>query len=162
MKPMLAWYAGLNERERRFVAAGAVLVGALLLVGGLLLPLHSAASAAVRRSESRRQDLEWMRLNAPEIRAGASQLRGQSAEPPVVLVDRTGREAGLTASLRGTQPSGATGVRVQLESAPFDTLMIWLGTLTQRYGLAVESITVDRAAKPGTVNASVTLTQPKR
>ena len=43
---------------------------------------------------------------------------------------------------------------------PSTRLMIWLATLDQRYGLAVESITVDRAAQPGTVNANVTFTPP--
>jgi len=74
----------------------------------------------------------------------------------VVLVDRVGREAGLGAAMRGTQPSG-TGVRVQLEAAPFDTLVTWLATLEERHGLAIESISVDRAARPGLVNANITL-----
>jgi general secretion pathway protein M len=76
-----------------------------------------------------------------------------------VLVDRVGHESGLGDALRGTQPSGVTGVRVQLEAAPFDTLMQWLATLEQRYGLAIESITIDRTAQAGVVNASVTLSQ---
>jgi type II secretory pathway component PulM len=79
----------------------------------------------------------------------------------VVLVDRVGREAGLAGALRGTQPNG-TGVRVQLEGAPFDTLITWLATLDEHYGLAIESITVDRAARPGVVNASITFTQSGR
>jgi len=79
----------------------------------------------------------------------------------VVLVDRVGREAGLGSALRGTQPNG-TGVRVQLEAASFDTLVSWLATLDERYGLAIESITVDRTPQPGTVNASITFSQPRR
>jgi len=79
----------------------------------------------------------------------------------VVLVDRVAREAGLASALRGTQPSG-TGVRVQLEAAPFDTLVSWLATLDERHGLAIETITVDRTAQPGMVNASITFTQPRR
>jgi type II secretory pathway component PulM len=102
-----------------------------------------------------------MRVNAPEIQAGAAALRSDTGEPPVVLVDRVGREAGLGAALRGTQPSG-TGVRVQLEAAPFDTLISWIATLDQRYGLAIDSITVDRAARPGVVNANVTFAAPRR
>jgi len=60
------------------------------------------------------------------------------------------------------QPSRRTGVRVQLEAAPFDTLVTWLAALDERYGLAVDSITVDRNAQPGTVNASITFSQPRR
>jgi type II secretory pathway component PulM len=88
-------------------------------------------------------------------------LPASTGEAPVVLVDRVGREAGLASAFRGTQPNG-NGVRVQLEAAPFDTLVTWLATLDERYGLAIESITVDRAAQPGVVNASITFTQPPR
>jgi len=155
------WYAGLQEREQRIVAIGAAALGVLLLIGGILLPLQAAVSTAVKRTETRREDLEWVRVNAPEIKAGAAALLSDTGEPPVVLVDRVGREAGLGTALRGTQPSGA-GVRVQLEAAPFDTLISWLATLDQRYGLAIDSITVDRAARPGVVNANVTFAAPRR
>jgi general secretion pathway protein M len=162
MNKLRAWYSTLSQREQRMVAIGAVALGILLLVGGVLLPMHSAVSTAVQRSETRRADLEWMRVNAPEIRAGAAQLTRETGEPPVVLVDRVGRENGLASAFRGTQPSGNNGVRVQLEAAPFDTMITWLATLEQRYGLAIESVTVERAARPGIVNASITLTQAKR
>jgi general secretion pathway protein M len=158
MNKIRAWYAGLEERERRFVIIGAVGVSLLILIVGILMPLQSAVSTAVTRSETKREDLAWMQVNAPAVRA-AGALPSDTGEAPVVMVDRIGRELGLASSLRGTQPNG-TGVRVQLEAAPFDTLITWLATLEQRYGLAIESITVDRAARPGVVNASVTFTQP--
>jgi general secretion pathway protein M len=155
------WYAGLQERERRMVGIGAIVLGVLLLVGGLLLPLQSAVSSAVKRAAARREDLAWMRVNAPEIQGAGAALLNDTGEAPVVIVDRVGREAGLGGALRGTQPSG-NGVRVQLEAAPFDTLVSWLATLDQRYGLAIESITVDRAARPGVVNANITFAAPRR
>jgi general secretion pathway protein M len=161
MNKLRAWYAGLQQREQRVVAVGGVVVAALVLVLGILLPLHSAVSSAVQRNETKRDDLAWMQVNAPEIRAAGNQLPADTGEAPVVLVDRVGREAGLGSALRGTQPNG-TGVRVQLEAAPFDTLITWLATLDERYGLSVETITVDRAARPGVVNASITFTQPRR
>jgi general secretion pathway protein M len=156
-----AWYGGLQERERRMVAFGGVTLGVLLLVGGVLLPLQSAVSNAVKRSEAKREDLTWMRVNAPEIQTAGVALPADTGEAPVVMVDRVGREAGLGSALRGTQPTG-NGVRVQLEAAPFDTLVTWLATLDQRYGLAIDSITVDRAARPGVVNANITFAAPRR
>jgi general secretion pathway protein M len=161
MNKLLAWYAGLQQREQRVVAIGGVAVAALILVLGILMPLQSAVSSAVKRNATKREDLAWMQVNAPEIRAVGNQLSADTGEAPVVLVDRVGREAGLGSALRGTQPNG-TGVRVQLEAAPFDTLVTWLATLDERYGFAIESITVDRAARPGVVNASITFTQPRR
>ena len=102
-----------------------------------------------------------MRVNAAEIQTGNGTIVPDTGEPPVVVVDRVGREAGLGAALKGTQPSG-NGVRVQLEAAPFDTLVNWLATLDQRYGLAIDSITVDRAARPGVVNANITFSATRR
>jgi len=161
MNKLRTWYAGLQEREQRMVAFGGVTVAALVLLLGILMPLQAAVSSAAKRNETKREDLAWMRVNAPEIRAAGGQLAADTGEAPVVLVDRVGREAGLGSALRGTQPNG-TGVRVQLETAPFDTLVAWLATLDERYGLAIESITVDRTAQPGMVNASITFSQPRR
>jgi general secretion pathway protein M len=155
MNKLRAWYAGLSQREQRVVAAGGILLALIVLIAGILMPLQTAVSSAAKGIETRREDLAWMRVNAPEVRALGGQLAADTGEAPVVLVDRVGREAGLATALRGTQPNASGGVRVQLESAPFDTLVTWLDTLDRRYGLAIESITVDRTPAPGMVNASI-------
>ncbi len=160
MNKLKVWYAGLQARERRIVGIGAIALAVMILFGGILLPLESAVSSAVRTKESRTEDLAWMRINAPEVQAGGATVMADTGEAPMVLVDRLSREAGLGNALRGTQPSG-TGVRVQLEAAPFDVLVTWLATLDERYGFGIESITVDRAARPGAVNANITLAQAK-
>jgi type II secretory pathway component PulM len=119
-------------------------------------------SNAAKGTDTRREDLAWMRANAAEVRSFGAQLPADTGEAPVVLVDRVGREAGLASALRGTQPNATGGVRVQLEAAPFDTMVTWLDTLDRRYGLAIESITVDRTPAPGMVNASISFSQPRR
>ena len=160
MNKLQVWYGNLQKREQRVVAFGAVALGVLILFGGLVLPLESAVSSAVKTRDARTADLAWMRLNGPAVQAGGATLAPETGEAPVVLVDRIGRETGLGASLRGTQPSG-TGVRVQLEAAPFDTLVTWMAALDEKYGLAIDSISVDRTAVPGVVNASITFAQAK-
>lgn len=154
------WYSSLQVREQRMVGIGAVVLAVLVLFGGILLPLHSAVSTAVTAARTKREDLAWMRVNAPEVQAGGAATT-DTGEAPMVLVDRVGRESGLGPAMRGTQPSG-NGVRVQLEAAPFDTLVAWLATLEEHHGLTIDSITVDRAAKPGVVNASVTFSHVAR
>jgi general secretion pathway protein M len=161
MNKLRTWYASLSARDQRVVAVGAVILAIIILIGGILMPLQSAVSSAAKGTETRREDLAWMRVNAPEVRALGGQLPADTGEAPVVLVDRVGREAGLASALRGTQPNATGGVRVQLEAAPFDTLVVWLDTLDRNYGLAIESITVDRTPVPGTVNASISFTSPR-
>jgi general secretion pathway protein M len=158
MNKLKLWYEGLSDRDRSVVTFGGIALALIVLVGGLLMPLHSAVSSVTESNATKRQDLAWMRVNAPEIRAASGDFLGNTGEPAVVMVDRTARAAGLTDSLRGTQPTG-NGVRVQLESASFDIMVTWLATLDKSYGFAVDTITVDRTAKPGLVNASITLTQ---
>ncbi len=156
-----SWYRGLEEREQRMVLFGGIGVAVLLLFGGLLLPLQAAASRAVERRDARTADLAWMRVNAPEIQVAGDIVPLDSGEPPMVVVDRVGHESGVADAFRGAQPNGKSGVRVQLEAAPFDALVAWIAALESRHGLAIESITIDRAAAPGAVNASVSFTQPK-
>lgn len=162
MNKLRTWYAGLSQREQRVVAVGGILLALIVLILGILMPLQTALSSAAKGIETRREDLAWMRVNAPEVRALGGQLPADTGEAPVVLVDRVGREAGLATALRGTQPNASGGVRVQLESAPFDTLVTWLDTLDRRYGLAIESITVDRTPAPGLVNASISFSSQRR
>jgi general secretion pathway protein M len=162
MNKLKTWYASLQQREQRVVAIGAIALGLIILIGGILMPLQSAVSNAVKGTDTRREDLAWMRANAAEVRTFGAQLPADTGEAPVVLVDRVGREAGLASALRGTQPNATGGVRVQLEAAPFDTMVTWLDTLDRRYGLAIESITVDRTPAPGMVNASISFSQPRR
>jgi general secretion pathway protein M len=162
MNKLRNWYASLQEREQRVVAIGAIALGLIILIGGIIMPLQSAVSRAVTGTDTRREDLAWMQVNAPEVRAYGNQVAADTGEVPVVLVDRVAREAGLASALRGTQPNPSGGVRVQLEAAPFDTMVAWLDSLDRRYGLAIESITVDRTPAPGMVNASISFAQPRR
>jgi general secretion pathway protein M len=155
------WYAGLQDRERRMVLVGGIALALIVLIGVVLLPIDSAVSSATHRAETRREDLAWMRVNAGEIQSGANTLFKDTGEAPVVVVDRVAREQGLGQALKGSQPS-PNGVRVQLEAASFDAMVSWLATLDQRYGLAIDSITVDRGARPGAVNANVSFAATRR
>jgi general secretion pathway protein M len=160
MNKLKLWYGNLQLREQRAVGIGAVALAVLILLLGVMLPLESAVSNAVKARDTKTADLAWMRLNGPEVQAGSETLAPDTGEAPVVLVDRIGRESGLGPSLRGTQPSG-TGVRVQLEAASFDTMITWLASLDDKYGFAIDSISVDRTAVPGVVNANITFAQTK-
>ncbi len=147
------WLATLSEREHRLVTWGGTAAVVVLVFALLVLPLYSAASGAEKRVERKRSDLAWMQSVAGELRAAGP--ADASAQSLVVIVDQTARAAGLAASLRDTQPSGTGGIRIRLESAPFDVVVGWVADLAQRHGLIVESATVDRTSRLGVVNASL-------
>ncbi|HJS22218.1 MAG TPA: type II secretion system protein M [Steroidobacteraceae bacterium] len=152
-----AWLAGLSERERHMVTWGGLAAAVLVFLGAIVLPLYTAAARAERRVEQKQQDLEWMRSVAGELRAAGPAGAAGSGQSLIVIVDQSAQTAGLGSAVTGTQPSGTGGVRVRLEGAAFDTVVAWLASLEQQYGLRIESATIDRGAQAGIVNASVIL-----
>ncbi|MFI4905054.1 MAG: type II secretion system protein GspM [Steroidobacteraceae bacterium] len=146
----------LEPRERRMVLFGAV-AAVLLVIVATVVPLQRSVAAVEQRVERKRDDLQWLRSMAPQL-AGLQ----RTAPPPlreslVVLVDRTARESGLTKSLVGSQPSGDGGLNVRLDQTPFDTLIGWLSQLRERYGVRVDSATIDAGKGSGNVNATLVL-----
>ncbi len=159
MNELRQWLAGLAPRERLLVFLAAGLLAVALVYFVIVLPLTSATAKRSARLDQKAADLALMQQMAPQVKAAAAMggvvTNNQSL---VVLVDRTGREAGLGNSIRDQSPSGEHGLRLRLEAASFDTLIAWLANLQQQYGVRVEAATVDAAAAPGLVNASLTLT----
>ncbi len=154
---MREWYAGLAERERRFVLLGAV-GGAVLLLLGILLPLNRNIAQAELRVQRKQADLAFIQSAIPQL-AGASPASGGASgnESLVVLVDRSARESGLGKSLTSSEPTGDRGLRIRLDHVPFDGLVAWLARLAQSHGVRVETAEIDAAGEPGVVNASLVL-----
>lgn len=155
-------FNSLQPRERWVVIGGAILVLVVAVYVFALAPLYSAVDAQARRVAQKEGDLAWMRSVAGEVSvlsAAQPSRPGPSNESLVVLIDRAARECGLSNSLTGQTPNGERGIRVRLEAAEFDKLMVCLGTLQQVHAIDVESATIDRTAKPGLVNANLVLTR---
>lgn len=152
---MRAWYAGLAERERLFVNIGAVAAGVLILAG-IILPLNRGIVQARQRVATKQVDLAFIQQATPELRAAGpmSQASGASL---VVLIDSSAREGGLGKSLSSSEPTGDGGLRIRMERAPFDGLVVWLVRLSQQHGVRVESAEVEQAGEAGLVNASLVL-----
>jgi type II secretory pathway component PulM len=150
-------YDTLAPREQQLVKYGAIAL-VVILIFGVLMPLDSSVSKARTRITKKQQDLVWMKSVAPFLAAQlpAHQSNGESL---IVIVDRSARESGLGNSLAGTDPSGAGGIQVRLEKAPFDAVIGWLSRLSQQNGIGVDGATIDGAGAPGLVNAAIVLKQ---
>jgi general secretion pathway protein M len=158
---VLLWYQGLAERERRFVLGGAV-AAVLLLLFGVLLPLDQSVTRAQSRLAHKQSDLAWMRSVAPQLQGAPTVTPVSSSRSLIAVVDSSAREAGLGSSLTNSDPSGATGLSIRLDKAPFDTIVGWLARLSDQHGIRVERATVDSAGSPGLVNAGIVLQAQQR
>ena len=147
---------GLQPRERRMVVAGAI-AAVLLIIVATVLPLQRSVAAVEQRVERKRDDLQWLRSMTPQLAGLQGGAPPALREPLVVVVDRSARESGLAKSLVGSQPSGDGGLNVRLDQTPFDTLIAWLSQLRERYGVRVDSATIDAGKGSGNVTATLVL-----
>lgn len=147
----------LSARERWMVLAGGA-VALLLLITAIVMPLQRSVTATEHRVEKKRTDLVWLRSNASQFAMLQATRTPTLSESLVVLVDRTARESGIDKSLvGGSQPSGNGGLSVRFDKMPFDSLVAWLSQLREKYGVHVESATVDAANDAGTVTGTLVL-----
>jgi len=153
------WFEKLAPRERWLVlAAGAFAIFALVYALGIQ-PLYAARGRAAAELEIRRSlltDIEQVarRFGPQDAATGPVPANGESL---VVVIDRSTRERGLGAYLKRNQPEGANGVRLRLESVPFDDLTAWLADVQTRHGLSATSASFDPSGEPGRVNSNLVL-----
>jgi general secretion pathway protein M len=146
----------LEPRDRRILLFGAI-AAVLLIIVATVLPLQRRVTAVEQRVERKRDDLQWLRSMTPQLAGLQGNAPPPLSESLVVLVDRTARESGLAKSLVGSLPSGDGGLNVRLDQMPFDTLVGWLSQLRERYGVRVDSATIDAGKGSGNVTATLVL-----
>ena len=157
MENLLAWFKAQSPRDQRVAMIAAAVVG-LLVVLGIFVPLDSSVSRAHARVQRKQADLAWMQSVESQLAAaGASVTSPTSQRSMIVVIDSSARESGLGSSLHSSEPSGPGALRVRLDKAPFDTLVVWLAKLSQQNGIHVESGNIDAAGPPGLVNAGLVL-----
>jgi general secretion pathway protein M len=163
MQKLKDWFYSLQARERAIVVSGGVLVLIVAIYLLALAPFYAAVNSRAERVARKEGDLAWMRSVGGEVlalSASSPTAVAPTNESLVVLIDRTARECGLGAALTGQTPNGDNGIRVRLEQAEFDKLVVCLGSLQQAHSVNIESANIDRTGKPGFVNASLVLTRP--
>lgn len=153
------WYQSLQQREQRVLLAGAIALGAMLMYASVLHPYFSSRAALQQNIIDRQALLTWMRPAAVQIQS----LRGQqpsglpTGQSLLAVVDKSAGDAGFGAALKQVQTDNDGSVRVQMQGAGFDSLVRWLGSLQQRYGITVREFTAQRSTAPGNVDAGITL-----
>jgi general secretion pathway protein M len=158
---MKDWFESLDRRERIFVSGGALVVLVALLYAFVWIPLDKSHANLRASVEAWDRSLAELRpLKGMQPAAGGSAVAPVNAQQtPVVIVDQTLRARGLDRSLKRSQPTTGTGIRVEFENVAFDDLVIWLGDLSAQYAMDVTSGSFSTAnrAEVGRINATLTL-----
>lgn len=158
---MRDWFESLDARERLFVAmAAGVLVLAVFWLA-VWMPLDRGQQDRAASVDQWSQSLAELRMLKGRIGSGeaTSGTPADANRSLVLIVDSTLREHGLYSALQRSQPGAGNDIRIELRDAPFDDLVLWLGDVSSRYGLQVQTASFLAASDEsnGRVNSTVTL-----
>ena len=158
---MKAWLSRFEKREARALLGGA---GALVIIGLYLLAFEPYLAYKANLDEAVREQrsvLTWMLTASQEVQHLREQRPGKRAgtgQSLLAAVDKSARAAGITSSIKRLEPEGENGVRVWLQQAKFDTLVLWLGQLKSQHAISVHDLRLDRQDSPGIANGRIVLT----
>lgn len=155
---MRDWFDSLQDRERVFVLTAALFLAFAVLYLGIWMPLdrgQKSLSLSVDTWKTALADLRPLKGQLQNPASGQTAGRNQSL---VVIIDNTLRQRGLYSALQRSQPTAGNGIRVEFENVAFDDLVLWLGDLSNSYGLQVQSGNFSNPQdSAGRVNSTVTL-----
>jgi type II secretory pathway component PulM len=151
-----AWRAR-PERERSFLAAGALVAGVMLYVALVWLPLERMRVRLEADLPTLRASIEALERDAAEVK----KLRAQPSAIPrhrMPLASLMGANA-WARQLPGVQVTVPDERHVKLtgEDIAFTALLDWLATAQAAHGLRVESARIDARPEAGRVRADLTL-----
>lgn len=159
---MKNWFQTLESREQIFVLGGGIVVVIALFFALVWMPLdrgHASLQSSVETWERSLAELRPLKGLQQPGGSTTTAARANTQQTPVVIVDRTLRARGLDRSLKRSQPTTSSGIRVEFEGVAFDDLVLWLNDLSNQYAMHVASgsMSIANRAGPGRINATLTL-----
>lgn len=143
MDKLQGWWQGISPREQRLVAVG----GGILLLGlcywAIWQPIASRITERERQVLNQQQTLAWLKEKGQEVLSmqGSQGRRIDTSGTLEGVVNRTAFDQKI--KIARLQPQGQE-LQVWIDTVPFDTLLLWLATLSDQYGVQVQIIEVAR------------------
>ncbi|MBF0424390.1 MAG: type II secretion system protein M [Magnetococcales bacterium] len=161
LRELQARWLAVGDRERTMVIGGGAVMSCLLFFALVWLPVQERFQELSQTVESRSSSLRWMEQAAREVARLKSQTGIKTplekGESLLSLADRSVRSHGLAPVLRRVEPEGQDKVRLWFEQAAFQSLLVWLETLHDRYGVEVVNASIEKGRDPGLVNTQLVL-----
>ena len=155
-------YQSLPYRDRILVIFTSIILAITLFYLLVWEPVHQALEQQQQQYKSQQEIVSWMQEAAAEVkilqRSGAKIITSNN-QPVSLIIEQTANNSGLKNNLGKLESSGKEGARVNIDAASFNQMLIWLNTLEKQHGVIVTSASIERAEKPGTVNARLSFSK---
>ena len=157
MKKFKLWFEQLQTRERQLVMAGLIVFGVFLPYQLIWSPLIDRAERLEQQVSKQTKQLEWMRTSTQEIKQLQGNATIKSSGSLLSQVEQTASQSKLRKSIRKIQPEGERGVRIWMDNASFDDVLLWLERLQKQHGIEVADFSVERQPEIGRANVRLLL-----
>lgn len=158
---MKIWFDSLESREKILIVFASILViitSTYMLILAPMIKERDSLNKSINDWESSIIEISHLKqLDAQ------SQLTINNQNKPeqslVVIVDISLRKHNLYQSLQRSLPNGNDNIRVELQEASFNDLILWIEELDSMYNLKVISASFSESSNDeyGFVNTSLTL-----
>lgn len=155
---MKDWFLQHNQREQVSLLVLACALGLYLLYMLVWAPLDSMRDnleVQNRGVAATLQRVDAMVSEVMQIRDSGTST--SSRRNLTSLINKSTSRLGLQVSR--LQPNARGEIQVRLESAAFDTVLLWLHEMEFREGLLVREVSITQAGSAGRVNATVRIAQ---
>ncbi len=150
LTPLMLWWEARVPRERLLLMVLMVVLGIWLIFAAIWQPLQSARLRL--GDQVARQDRALSVLKSQPVQVETETVPDDRPLANVI----TDSVAAFQLTIRRLEPEGPR-VRVVLEDAPFDAVILWLDAVQRDRGLRVSEIEITRRPAPGVVNAVLAL-----
>jgi len=156
LQPWMSRWKALGARERAALTALAVFLVPVLFYLLVWAPVENGLARSQARLTTVQAQLAQVREQAALVASLRAAPRSEAPADAASAVQEAAARNGLRGQLKRVDADSANSVRVQIEAAPFPALMSLLVEL-QQAGLRAEKATIERNARPGTVNGTLLL-----
>lgn len=147
---LFSWWEARAPRERLLLLAMMVVLGAWLALVAIWQPLQAARSRL--GDQIVRHQVALSVLQSQPV--AAAPVVARDDRPLNIVITETAAAQQLT--IRRLEPNGQR-VRVVLDEAVFDSVILWLEAVQRDRGLRVTEIEMTRRPAPGVVNVTLAL-----
>lgn len=156
---LLKQYEMMQSRDRLALKVLGFTLVLLFLYFGLWQPAQAYKHEAEIHLQQQKDLLALVMENKSTLSklssASTSSQPTLNSQQLVSSVTNLAKQSGVT--LKRFEPSGESEIKVWVDDASFDKVMVWLSTLKRTLNVRVEQVSVEKSDKPGLVSARLTL-----
>ena len=147
----------LPEKDRQALLLLSVFAALLIFIFAIYLPAQSYHDRARQNAQIGQELYQWLESKEQQAKSTSPKSQAKSSNRSLLtLVTETAKSSGL--SLKRVQPEGSDRIRLWLEAAPFNQMIIAIDKLQSLHNLKIDELSMDRKDS-GKVDARATLSR---